>query len=65
MAAIQNEVRLAVLKPERLDLGRKDAPMIKHAAKVMLLLIETATSGRTASLQTCPVHPNTDGSNPE
>jgi len=32
---------------------------------VMLLLIEAATSGRMASLQTCPVHPNTDGSNPE
>jgi len=33
MAAIQNEVRLAVLKRERLDLGRKDAPMIKTRHK--------------------------------
>jgi len=31
----------------------------------MLLLIEPATSGRTASLQTRPMHPNTDGSDPE
>jgi len=30
-----------------------------------LLLIEAETSGRMASLQTCPVHPNTDGSKPE
>jgi len=63
VAAIRNEVRLAVLKRERLDLGRIDdqnAPL-----NVMLLLIEVATSGRMASLQTCPVHPNSDGSNPE
>jgi len=33
MAAIQNDVRLAVLKRERLDLGRKDAPMIKTSRK--------------------------------
>ena len=33
MAAIQNEVRLAVLKRERLDLERKDAPMIKTRRK--------------------------------
>jgi len=37
----------------------------KHAAKAMFLLIEAETSGRMASLQTCPVHLNTDGSNPE
>jgi len=29
MAAIQNEVRLAVLKRERLDLGRTDEPMVQ------------------------------------
>jgi len=33
MAAIQNEVRLAVLKRERLDLGRKDAPVIQTRRK--------------------------------
>jgi len=33
MAAIQNEVRLAVLKRERLDLERKDAPMIQTRRK--------------------------------
>jgi len=33
MAAIRNEVRIAVLKRERLDLGRKDAPMIQTRRK--------------------------------
>jgi len=33
MAAIQNEGRLAVLKRERLDLKRKDAPMVKPRRK--------------------------------
>jgi len=33
MAAIRNEVRLAVLKRERIDLGRKDAPMIQTRRK--------------------------------
>jgi len=33
MAAIQNEVRLAVLKRERFDLGRKDAPVIQTRRK--------------------------------
>jgi len=37
----------------------------KHAAKVMLLLIEAANSGRTATLQTCRVRPNIEGSNPK
>jgi len=33
MAAIRNEVRLSVLKRERLDLGRTDVPMIKTRHK--------------------------------
>jgi len=33
MAASRNEVRLAVLKRERLDLGGKDAPMFKTRRK--------------------------------
>jgi len=33
MAASRNDVRLALLKRERLDLGRKDAPMIKTRRK--------------------------------
>jgi len=52
-----------VLQRERLDLGRTDDQ--NTPLNVMLLLIEAETSGRMASLQTCPVHPNTGGSNPE
>jgi len=33
MAAIQNEVRLAMLNRERLDLGRTDEPMVKTRRK--------------------------------
>jgi len=52
-----------VLKLERLALGRTDDQ--NTPLNVMLLLIEAETSGRMASLQTCPERPKTDGSNQE
>jgi len=46
MEAIQNEVRLAVLKRERLDLRRKDAPMIQSRRK------RDVAADRTGNVQT-------------
>jgi len=46
------------------DVG-ESAEMRKRRSKCQMRLIEAAMFGRMASLQTCSMHPNTDGSNPK
>jgi len=64
MSGLSNGMKLMPIEEHQADV-RKSPEMLKRRRNVKWKRIEAATSGRTASLWTCLVNSNTDGSNPE